>query len=419
MVQENGRKYSSMVRPSKQSTKPSTRSSNKKSNSGKRKEDHESLQPEQTRSYQQRILNVFQTAFSSVLSSENLTTILQEVKTALFNRDFDKAFGNEDYLDAYAARWSPTRALCYSSVLNGIRPHLDKLLSQTEATSPPPAPAPADSNVSSAKAEEEGEDEGPKTNKLLVLAIGGGAAEIVALASFIGQQQQQQQTPPAHTTTSALLLDVAPWGPAVEKLRAALTTRPEMSKYASASARAANAAVVEDAARLDGVAFRRGDVLSLTGGKDDISSLLGGSASASGQNRKGEGKGEGEPVLVTLLFTLNELFNSSPSDDGVGRTTALLFALTGALPAGSLLLVVDSPGSYSEAAVGGSSRRYPMRWLLDRVLLQTAGGAWEKVESRESAWFRLSSQGLEYPIPLEDMRYQMHLYRATGGGTAG
>lgn len=412
MVQENGHKYSSMVRPSKQPTKPSTKSSNKKSSSGgKRREDHEGLQPEQTRPYQQKILNVFQAAFSSVLASEDLTAILQEVKTALFNRDFDKAFGNEDYLEAYAARWSPTRALCYSSVLNGIRSHLDEMLSRAETSSPPP---PADSSA---------EDEEPAANNhLRVLAIGGGAAEIVALASFIGQQQQQQQRPPSAPllTTSALLLDVAPWGPAVEKLRAALTTRPEMSKYASASARAANAAVVEDPGQLGGVAFRRGDALSLAeeGQVEGIASLVR-SVSASGSG-SGLGRPHGPPILVTLLFTLNELL--SDGDSGVARTAALLLALTGALPAGSLLLVVDSPGSYSEAAVGGagpSGRRYPMRWLLDRVLLQAAGGAWEGVESRDSAWFRLEPRGLEYPIPLEDMRYQMHLYRATGGGAAG
>ena len=36
---------------------------------------------------------------------------------------------------------------------------------------------------------------------------------------------------------------------------------------------------------------------------------------------------------------------------------------------------------------------------------------WEKLESADSVWFRLA-EGLRYPIPLENMRYQMHLYRA-------
>ena len=36
---------------------------------------------------------------------------------------------------------------------------------------------------------------------------------------------------------------------------------------------------------------------------------------------------------------------------------------------------------------------------------------WEKLESADSVWFRLA-EGLRYPIQLENMRYQMHLYRA-------
>ncbi|RYC57749.1 hypothetical protein CHU98_g8463 [Xylaria longipes] len=42
------------------------------------------------------------------------------------------------------------------------------------------------------------------------------------------------------------------------------------------------------------------------------------------------------------------------------------------------------------------------------------GIRWEKIESRDSVWFRVAD-GLRYPIPLENMRYQMHLYRACVG----
>ncbi len=118
------------------------------------------------------------------------------------------------------------------------------------------------------------------------------------------------------------------------------------------------------------------------------------------------------PCLTTLLFTLNELFASG----GIGKTTAFLMKLTSIIPIGSLLLVVDSPGSYSETTVGKLAKRYPMQWLLDKVLLETEsnpveGRRWVKLQSNDSVWFRLSD-GLRYPIPLENMRYQMHLYRA-------
>ncbi|KAI0007944.1 hypothetical protein F4779DRAFT_619148, partial [Xylariaceae sp. FL0662B] len=182
------------------------------------------------------------------------------------------------------------------------------------------------------------------------------------------------------------------WQGAVEKLQASVTTAPALSKYASAAARAANAALVAPATRLS-TAFIQQDALQLD--REELSGLLG-----------------RRPLLVTLLFTLNELYTSG----GVGRTTALLRNVSAAVPHRSLLLVVDSPGSYSEAAVGKEARRYPMQWLLDHTLLQADRlppecCRWDKLESHDSVWFRLL-EGLRYPIALENMRYQMHLYRA-------
>lgn len=94
---------------------------------------------------------------------------------------------------------------------------------------------------------------------------------------------------------------------------------------------------------------------------------------------------------------------------------------------GTLLLVVDSPGSYSETTVGGSGvegKRYPMKWLMDHVLIggqkkdeeeEVEDGekevvAWEKVVEDGSRWWRIS-ESLKYPIALENMRYQIHLYK--------
>lgn len=355
----------------KSSSKPSSKQANSaRPNDGSETDHPVRISIAQRKVYQQKVLDVFQGSFNSVLSSENFTTILQEVKTALFNRDFDKAFGNEEYNEAYAARWSPTRALCYASVLDGIRPHLDEL-SRTK------------------KAEDDGgvEAEEETEANLNVVSIGGAAAEIVAFGSFLGQQDSP-------LSSSIALLDVAPWANVVEKLRAGLTTRPQISKYASAAIQAANTPIVE-LDRLVGVTFKQTDVLSLK--KDEVSSLVGST----------------QPALITLLFTLNELFTVG----GMGKTTSFLLNLTQTVPAGSLLLVIDSPGSYSEATIGKEAKRYPMQWLLDKILLETTG-AWEKIESEESVWFRLS-QGLEYPIPLEDMRYQMHLYRASGKDDTG
>lgn len=77
---------------------------------------------------------------------------------------------------------------------------------------------------------------------------------------------------------------------------------------------------------------------------------------------------------------------------------------------------MDSPGTYSETAIGKDSKKYPMQWLMNHTLLEKSKldedspSAWDRVVSEDSEWFRLGER-LRYPIALEDMRYQVHLYR--------
>ncbi|KZL74724.1 hypothetical protein CT0861_07962 [Colletotrichum tofieldiae] len=418
---------------------------------------------------QQRLLSTFNAAYNPVLTSNSLGEILQEVKAALYARDFDAAFAKArpEALDAYAARWSPTRALGYAAVFLGIEEYLEELEAEVKveakaedgdeaeaearaeetgdvhrdaitpsedqavvaAGSPgddgprgddgPSAAAVAAATVADDQAvpapAAEGEDVTPPppaetetttsttptgpttdtpkprtelTKSIRMLSIGGGAAEIAAFAAYLSQQ------PSRSLGGTMALLDSAPWDDAVAKLHDALTTPPPLSKYANAAAKAANVAIIE-ADRLTS-SFTQQDVLAMT--RDQLSQKLG-----------------DEPLLVTLLFTLNELYTTA----GIGKTTAFLLDLTATVPLGSLLLVVDSPGSYSEAAVGKDSKKYPMQWLMDHTLVTkpekegvAEGCRWEKLESHDSVWFRLADS-LKYPIPLENMRYQMHLYRAT------
>ncbi|KAG8419662.1 hypothetical protein J3458_004512 [Metarhizium acridum] len=322
---------------------------------------------------QQTLVNIFAGAFANVLSSEQLPALLQEIKQALYNRDFGRAFGREDCLEAYAARWSPTRALCYASVFLGINAHLDGLASdaassvESEATQDGAADSP----------DEQGEAR-PRRDRLKMLCIGGCAAEHVAFASYLDQTKR---------SGTLALLDSAPWKHVTSMLQMQLTTAPALSKYASAAARASNAALV-DPSQL-AFSFTQADVLSLTA--EALSEQLGSA-----------------PLIVTLMFTLNELY----TEGGIGKTTKFLRSLGQVIPGGSLLLVVDSPGSYSEAAVGKEKKRYPMQWLLNHTLLESesSGYTWDKLESEESIWFRMP-EALSYPIQLENMRYQMHLYR--------
>ncbi|KAH6854319.1 hypothetical protein B0I37DRAFT_26381 [Chaetomium sp. MPI-CAGE-AT-0009] len=327
--------------------------------------DNKQALSENDQKQQQRVLDIFRHAFNEALTSPTLTTTLQSVKQALYDRDFPRAFGDPEHLEVYAARWSPTRALCYASVLDRIREHLE-LLSDGGETEMVPTDL-------------------QKPQHLQILSVGGGAAELIALGAFLNQN-------PSPLSSSITLLDSGPWETIVTKLTTALTTPPPVSKYASEAVKRSNAAMVPPS-RLT-TSFRQQDALTFD--KDSFPSLLGTT-----------------PLLVTILFTLNELFATS----GIGKPTTFLLNLTATIPLGSLLLVVDSPGSYSETTVGKEAKRYPMHWLLDEILLRTEpenlnGRRWVKIESHESVWFRLASEGLDYPIPLENMRYQMHLYRA-------
>ncbi|KAI5462661.1 hypothetical protein BGZ63DRAFT_355597 [Mariannaea sp. PMI_226] len=317
--------------------------------------------------HQQCLLNIFSDAFGSVLSSDRFPTLLQEVKQALFNREFALAFGREEYLEAYAARWSPTRALCYATVFLGIKEHLSKINTPSSGST---AQEIIESSPPSTGAR--------KCGMLRMVCIGGCAAEHLAFASYL-----QTQSLFGRLT----LFDSGPWSSVIDLLANKTTSPPPISKYASAALKASNRALLDD--RQLSLTFTQQDILTL-----DTPAL----ATAVGDR----------PVVVTLMFTLNELYTSG----GIAKTTKLLKTLGQVLADGSLVLVVDSPGSYSEAAIGKEKKRYPMQWLLDHTLTgtDTPGYSWEKLESDESIWFRLPD-GLSYPIPLENMRYQLHLYR--------
>lgn len=388
---------------------------NKQQDSIKEEDEDEQYEPfpQIDKKHQQIILNIFRDTFSDVLFSDTFTSTLQAVKQALYEREFAKAFGDAEHLAVYATRWSPTRALCYSSILSGIRRHLDSVVVEEVAVATPSQETTTEETESAKEAMEEDTLASQTANlsissletttisKLNILSIGGGPAELVALGSFLFQSSSS----PA-LSGSITLLDSAPYTPLITQLHTSLVTIPPISKYASAAAKAANIPLLSPSSRISSK-FIQQDALDL--GKDGFTSVL---------NDKKD-----VPTLVTLLFTLNELFTSS----GIGKTTHFLLDLTSSLSLGSLLLVVDSPGSYSETTLGKESKKYPMAWLLDRVLLAAdpktgkatpvvEGRKWRKLETRKSSWFRLAEarngeQGLDYPIALENMRYQLHLYR--------
>lgn len=353
--------------------------------------DDQIVQPELSRvplQLNQKLLNLFAASFPNLLDASaasptsKLSTLLAQVKRHLYERDFTAAFGPEENLAAYAARWSPSRALGYISIFDEVFTYL----------------GPGVSGPSNTISAEEEVDQ--------VVCLGGGAgAELVALAGMhslrtLSNTPLSEDTDDERDRTlnlSVISFDRATWAPVHELLHRAIITPPTLSKYASASARSTNCALISPATAFK-AACHQLDLLS-----PELSLRC--------ELQEAIEKSS----LITLMFTLNELYSVS-----LPQTQALLQDITtwSTKKKGTLLLVVDSPGSYSEIGIGPQKKTYPMRWMLDLALLGPAdkrdeeSASWVQLISEDSRWFRLPPSGqLKYPIELENMRFQMHLYR--------
>lgn len=363
---------------------------------------------------EQMVVDVFRAAFPASHDFDALKPTLQEVKDALFRRDFDAAFGRAEFLEAYAIRWSPSRALGYAQLVAWV-------CGEERAGG-----ACVRRLVGAGGGGGDGGDQ--KQGPARVVCFGGGAAEIMGFSALLRHLRPSDaagrpNSPPedvsedmqalsiseagaSPTLLDLHLIDTADWSSVLSKLHACLETPPVLSKYASAAARANNASFLSPGAVKH--TFTRTDLLSCS--TEDLRAAIG-----------------PDPALLTLLFTLNELYTAS-----MPRTTAFLLQLTEAAPEGSLLLVVDSPGSYSETAVGSAKegeekKKYPMSWLMDYALVPKpkkkaddddddesgegqSSDAWEKVVTEDSVWYRLE-EGIDYPVSLENMRFQVHVFK--------
>ncbi|KAL6235958.1 hypothetical protein BDW75DRAFT_250516 [Aspergillus navahoensis] len=380
---------------------------------------------------QQLLLNVFRTAllFLSTSSSSqdrnqnpdaeekeekeeeplDIKSLIQTIKSHLYNRDFDSAFADADekLLRAYALRWSAARALGYA----GLFKSLLKILVEDDFALRPAH----------------------------VVCIGGGAgAEIVALAAawrnliddgvisgaekeltdaleavdlndrkdYYGgettnntpSQEQIFQKSESSPGLSITAVDIADWSTVVKRLSSTILS-PKVTGSKSHRAPLFPIHPSEDRALSHHfhVDFKRLDVLTLS--DSDLASLF----------------HSAQTNMVTLMFTLNELFSTSMS-----KATSFLLRTTDLLAGGTILLVVDSPGSYSTLKLNKSTgeqqeRRYPMKFLLDHTLLSVAREKWEKLYSQDSRWWRRDVSRLWYDagegVGLEDMRFQIHVYR--------
>ncbi|KAJ6109264.1 hypothetical protein N7486_001498 [Penicillium sp. IBT 16267x] len=369
-------------------------------------------------SLQQLLLDVFKTALLNSsqptgadgssepeFESLDIKSLIQTIKSHLYQRDFDSAFteAGEDHLRAYALRWSASRALGYAGLFKGVLSWMRQCNDE-------------DKSVADSK-------DGTR-----VVCLGGGAgAEIVALAgawrdlddgidslsgrteglSLEGKEAEAENpsTPSGSDSTrkrdlSIAAADIADWSSVVKRLAGTLTSAdvpaPSTSKH--------KAPLVPAGDNVD-VSFHRVDLLSLP--EKELKDVVLGSGEALSHSS----------LLVTLMFTLNELFTTS-----MPKTTAFMLRLTEILKPGAILLVVDSPGSYSSLKLGKpgpdgeqQERNYPMKFLLDHTLISVAKGQWEQVYTQDSRWWRREAARLRYEVGegagLEDMRFQVHIYR--------
>lgn len=413
---------------------------------------------------QQWVLGIFRSALRDRFSAD-LQQVLQEIKGHLYARDFYKAFATREKLEAYAVRWSSSRALAYLSIFHDAREYL--MHKDTSVDSEPLMAAGSSSKVatqqqqpeSSAAAASTAPDSPHQGGKSMATHMnvaclgGGGGAEAVALAGYARHMMRASGSsgsdvngggPPAERLSLSInIIDVADWSTVLRQLEGSIIGAAA-SNDASTSTSTSNK-TLPPAAKLSPdqytINFHQGDLLS-----PDISS----SSHHASLIQNAD--------LITLMFTLNELYTASLS-----RTTStfLLDFLTPHAKPQALLLVVDSPGSYSTVRLGDnnnnnnnnssssnndekSPRTYPMHFLLDHTLLDLASTtttttsdnnqqppppppppprpAWQKLPLHHhdpnsdamSRWFRLppaQSQLLRYPLPLENTRYQVHLYR--------
>ncbi|KAH3681033.1 hypothetical protein WICMUC_000014 [Wickerhamomyces mucosus] len=130
------------------------------------------------------ILKLFFDSFHLLFQSSNLEVFIQGVKGHLFNREYIEAFNNDDKRMAYCCRWTPSRALAYSSLFASLG-EIKQLIQSQNAN---------------------------------VLSIGGGAGgELAALCSILTKSIVDDGKS-EELDFNIDLVDIADWGKIITKL---------------------------------------------------------------------------------------------------------------------------------------------------------------------------------------------------------
>lgn len=125
-----------------------------------------------------KALDLFKVTFGDILESPDLYEHIQTVKGCLYNREYLAAFDSDDKRFAYASRWSPARALAYTSLFASF-PAIRELFKDSE-------------------------------QQVNALCIGGGAgSEVAALGSVYCRLKEYNST--SSSGMNIDVVDIADW----------------------------------------------------------------------------------------------------------------------------------------------------------------------------------------------------------------
>lgn len=328
---------------------------------------HEDIVPPQD------ILDLFKVSFSDELYGDelNLHSQIQSVKADLYERKYVEAFNSDEKRVAYCCRWSPSRAIAYTSLfaqLNEVKRIIECKRSEENVDEDDDEEDSLEKSVSKLNIE---------TNSTNVLCIGGGAGgELVAIASIFAPSRDynskfassQSKSKTIKAELNLQLVDISDWSNIVERLESSIK-----SKWLRSEADCLN------------VTFKKADILSLSPKELNLKNL----------------------DLITLLFTTNELFMENKS-----QSIRFLQSLNAHCTSNTYLLIVESAGSFSHIEVG--SKKFPIQFLIDTILQGKRGeesrGSWEVVSMEDTIWYRCA-ETFDYKLKLENMRFFYRLYR--------
>lgn len=297
--------------------------------------------------------------FSGLLKS------IQQVKTDLFNREYLKAWDSDEKREAYAIRWSSSRALAYGCLLAEQRDIRNCLFEKQHDY-----------------VEDEDEDEDKSNNTINqhvknILCIGAGAGgEVIGLSSMISKFLQKQEISELRANERFFkvhAVDIANWGNIIN----------DIDTYVNDNWIKPNN--INTAVNKVELKFDNKDVLKMSHEELNLKNLN----------------------LITSMFTTNELISESKLE-----TIKFLKTLSTYCSKNCLFLIVESAGSYSNVSIG--SKQFPVFFLIDMILCGKRGdessGAWEIVDENDSIWYRVNKD-IDYILKLENMRFFYRLYR--------